>query len=166
MSDKTAEMINADLADRFQGELDLGGDARSLVASLRTWIADEPDLAAGLLVTGEITEEQIERGARYLWSSDNVDDPVVMRVWEQNLEERDRERWREKARAFIAAAGIAPQEPTNLIDCPHWSPGKITKRKGCTVCEDTPPLTDREALNTLVEIGATARAALEREGKL
>lgn len=65
--------------------------------------------AAGLLV-GDPTEDAVERGARYLWSGDDVDDPSVIRVWEDKLDERDRERWREEAREFFAAAGVAPQD--------------------------------------------------------
>ena len=28
--------------------------------------------------------------------------------------------------------GVAREEP--LIECPHWEPGRLTKRKGCTAC--------------------------------
>jgi hypothetical protein len=39
---------------------------------------------------------------------------------------------REGIRAALRAAAAVTAEP--LIECPHWSPGKITLRRGCTAC--------------------------------
>lgn len=39
----------------------------------------------------------------------------------------------ELADAVLSVLSAAP-EADALIDCPHWEPGRITKRKGCTSC--------------------------------
>jgi hypothetical protein len=48
--------------------------------------------------------------------------------------------------AIVAALGAvrpAP-EPEAEVHCPHWSPGHLTPRKGCTACEAVPEPTEGE----------------------
>jgi hypothetical protein len=51
----------------------------------------------------------------------------------------------EKAEDIIDAALRVPQTAdSELIACPHWEPGKITMRKGCTACAATPSPSDAD----------------------
>lgn len=41
-------------------------------------------------------------------------------------------------RAIVESERRTVQSEPSLIECPHWSPGRITMRRGCTACEAEP----------------------------
>lgn len=73
------------------------------------------DIRAAGLLGGDPTEEQIERAARALFEDPNV---TAEYTWAEMVTE-DPSRadiWREDARRVLAAAGAAPQEPSETLD--------------------------------------------------
>jgi hypothetical protein len=40
----------------------------------------------------------------------------------------------------MSTANDVQENPPRVL-CPHWSPGRLTPRKGCTACQASPPVT-------------------------
>lgn len=72
MSDKTAEMIVTDALYAEEPEFHPQSAVQFMKASRRATVATEALRAAGLLVTGEITEEQIGRAHEAFWRSSDI----------------------------------------------------------------------------------------------
>lgn len=99
--------------------------------------------------------EQLNEAAEHLRGMiDSLDEHVGHEEIAEQLEE---------ARRMVLAS--FPDEPEAreepMIDCHHWEPGKITKRKGCTACAATPEareVTDAEQVRGAT-VGLTILAA-------
>lgn len=76
-------------------------------------------------------------GAATSWRMDStLDRPDLEELREKNLGEFDA--WLAGYTETVREAErgrMSPREALTQIECPHWSPGHITLRKGCTSCE-------------------------------
>jgi len=123
-------------------DADMGGDQAAHQAEMLR--------AAGLLVAGAPTEEQIERAAKGIF--DIRDDQYDDREWEE-LDSADRELYICQARAALTAAGVAPQAEHYCESCEDCasSPGH-DRCCGCydgVCCKEAAspaPTPDREKL--------------------
>lgn len=63
--------------------------------------------------------------SHYVFNQSNRWDPARGEAFDRWIAEHDAD--------ILAASRREPSELT--VACPHWSPGRITMRKGCTSCE-------------------------------
>lgn len=69
-------------------------------------------------------------------------------------------------RELAALRAPEPDKPRRTVACPHWSPGRITMRTGCTACAAAEPDEREEEENQMTQRAVVeAKASQDEAGR-